>query len=475
MIYKSSFFSKELKQGYLENSASKRNHIGFGVFLGLMAFSIYFFAETLERSVVKDVAAQLMYESYFSTLYIFINISSICYAIYLIVYYEYLSFIEIIRNRWYTLVKMGYDSTSMIIIKIIGRIISIGVIYTVGFLSTIILTAFLKFPFIIEYMPSLYIAGFIDLILLTIITMIISLIIKNSNTSRYIIMASCLIIFLVKWATGFTAIVADRELMKNVLNLFDIDKSYFILIAIVISTIMMIIGVIRAKNIAKYYNFPYYKNDIGISDDIEIVIVEEDGGEAKKSNDYRLRKENKSINAIFTTILAIVLIVSIFVNGIILLISVSSKDKEVTMFGYIPYIFMAETMEPSIMYNDLVFFKRIDDEKQLNVNDIILYDKSKGEDAQIARVKKIKDDNNLIVDIDKYPEGSDAGGKLETIEKKDIYGVYVDRSRWLGAIILFANSTFGRLLFLIIPTILIFFYKEINDFFNEEFKDVLKE
>lgn len=473
MIYNSSFFNKELKEGYVENSTSRKSQIAFGVFLGLISFAVYFFLLTVERSVIGDVAPQLLYSSYFSTLYILINITIVCYAVYLVVYYEYLSFVEIVRNRWYTLVKMGYSTAEMILIKILGRILSIGMIYTIGFIMTILLTAFLKFPFIVEYIPSLYIAGFIDLIILTVITMVISISIKNSNTARYGIIISLFSLIFIKWSTGFTDIIANRDLMKNVINLFDINQSYFIIIALLVIWAALTIGIVRAKNIAKYYNFPYYNHEIGLEENTEIVILDEEGGEFKKSKEYGERKENKSVNIFCATVLTIVLGLSIFVNGIILLISLSSGQTEVTIFGHIPYIFLSETMEPTIMYNDLAFFKKVDRQEEVKVNDIVIYDLQGKDNVEIARVKKVEKDR-YTVDIDKYPENAKEKQKLTTIDRKVIYGVYEGRSRWLGALILFANSTIGRLMFLILPAILIFFYKEINKFFNEIFKGRLK-
>ena len=47
-----------------------------------------------------------------------------------------------------------------------------------------------------------------------------------------------------------------------------------------------------------------------------------------------------------------------------------------------------------------------------------------------------------------------------------VYGRLIGVNRWLGVVILFANSMFGRLLFMLVPIILLFFSKQINDFFK---------
>jgi hypothetical protein len=52
----------------------------------------------------------------------------------------------------------------------------------------------------------------------------------------------------------------------------------------------------------------------------------------------------------------------------------------------------------------------------------------------------------------------------QEIDRGLIYGVFIGRSRWLGALILFANSVFGRITFLLIPLLVLYFYKQIKSF-----------
>ena len=59
----------------------------------------------------------------------------------------------------------------------------------------------------------------------------------------------------------------------------------------------------------------------------------------------------------------------------------------------------------------------------------------------------------------------------QTVAREQVYGVHTSNNRWLGAIILFANTIIGRLIFLLIPTFLIFFYEPIVDFFRNVTKE----
>ena len=53
------------------------------------------------------------------------------------------------------------------------------------------------------------------------------------------------------------------------------------------------------------------------------------------------------------------------------------------------------------------------------------------------------------------------GAYEKVIARDAVYGRYSGRSRWLGAIILFANTVLGRLILLLIPAFMLYYYKPI--------------
>ena len=73
-----------------------------------------------------------------------------------------------------------------------------------------------------------------------------------------------------------------------------------------------------------------------------------------------------------------------------------------------------------------------------------------------------RDGNLYQVDIDSYPPMSRPGAMIKSVEREAILGVYSGKNRWLGALVLFANTIFGRLLFLLIPVILLFYHRPIT-------------
>jgi hypothetical protein len=58
------------------------------------------------------------------------------------------------------------------------------------------------------------------------------------------------------------------------------------------------------------------------------------------------------------------------------------------------------------------------------------------------------------------------GVAAQVINRDQVYGIHTGNNRWFGAVVLFANTTLGRLTLLLIPTILIFFYDPIMKFFR---------
>lgn len=461
MIYKNSFFEKELKQAYIEKGVSNRNQIKFGIFLALGSFATYFVLQTLTQSVLYEAVPEFMMPSYFSTIFVYVNFIYICMVVYYLVNYQYVTFTEINTNKWYVLVNMKFNPLSMIFSKLLARIASILFVYSIGFTCIIFLTSFLKYALIIDYMLSLYIAGLIDLVIITIIIMTSSLFIKSQEIAKYVVfVAACLILF-VRNISGYYKLISNRILMNNIVNLFNPLRSLYLIFIALFTAICLVFSVIFAYKSAHKYNFPFYKKDLDFPSEIDIVI--NTGKKYKKINkeSYIARVQKTIIDTIVSIIMIIVITALLIFNVLVLMMSLSTPGKEVAIFGTIPYIFISDTMKPTIMQNDLVFFNKLIETESVNVNDIVLYEKNNV--VGIARIKVI-DKNNITVNTDYYAPNTNTDYLKETIGRADISAKYAGRNRWLGAVILFANTVFGRLILLLIPVFILFNYKNILKF-----------
>lgn len=463
MVYKESFFSKELKQAYIEKNVSAISHIKFGAFLALGAFGIFFALQTLTQSVLNDVLGSFMLPSYFSTLSVYTAFTFVCMVVYFLVHYEYLTFAEIGMNRWYLPLMMKFDPVSMILTKLFTRLVSIFGVYTLGFFGTLFLTSFLKYPLVVSYMFSLYLAGFFDLILITTVTMTLSLVIKTQALAKYAAFGAACLMVLTKSVTGYYGVTSNRQRMSNTAALFQLSYSPYLLIAGMCFAACIAFIIVYALRSAHKYNFGFYEKDIDFSPETEIVV--NDGKTFKPVNQlhYIARMPKTLIDTIISILMIVLICILIAFNAIALAMSLASTGKQASLFGIIPYAFESNSMQPQIMQNDLVFFKKLTPQDTVGIRKVVLY--TYNGQVGIGKITSISG-NQITADAAYYPPGSDNTSLRRTITRGDITGIYVSRSRWLGAVILFANTSVGRLLFLLVPVFLIFYYNGIQRFFK---------
>lgn len=462
MIYRNSYFRKELRQAYIENRISIKRKVAFAFFLGLISFAVHFVLQTMLETVLSDAIPQVMQASYFSTVYTYISIAFFLNVLYFIAYYNYLSFAEIRKNRWYLLVKMGYRPFRMIFSKLIAFLFSIWTVYTIGFLFTVILTVFLKYTFVYKYLPALYLVGIINLIVIGIVFMTASLYIKNPTNARYFIFFSAIAIVVIQFISGYYSVTSDRILMQDFFVLFDFSKTMYLPITAAIVLWCIFVCILRAHSITKYYSMPYEAYGYTLPEEEHVVRLDSRTGKMKPLIDKdRAKLRSKILDIATTTFLIVFICAALAFNIFVILISTSQPGEEVTIRGVIPYIFKSDTMEPTIMENDLAYFRRVDLTEAVNVGEVVLFQEKK-----VVYVERIisKEDDQYEVDIDYYPPMSQVGAMKKTISRDAIYGVYTSRNRWLGALILFANTIFGRLTFLLVPAFILFFYKPIRTF-----------
>lgn len=455
MIYNKSILKKELTESYFERSISRKKRLGYALFLALISFAIHYILRTLDKSVLSDTVPKYMSPTCFSTLFIYVDIFFLFIVIYLAANYHFLTFDEIRNNKWYIPIKFGFSPIKMILTKLYARLITIAFIYGFGFFIMLFLTSLLKYPLVFEYIIPIFALGLIDFMFIIIVTMTSSLYFKKGIQSNYVMFISILLIAVLKYFLGYYSIIGDKSnfLSINILSQFSRYISILILTSIICILTIIAKGIINAE----YYNFSFYTADYDISEDI-IVTMQADS-KLKRAITHKIdaNTELRMLTKILNSLLFIVILSFIIINIIVLLISISTTRKEISIFKVIPYVFQSDTMQPAIMYNDLVFFKKADN-IEASSGDIVIYEAS-GE-ASIARVESTQA-GKVVVSIDNHPSENEGKVYRETIDKNQIYGRYIGRSRWLGLLILFANSTIGRLLLLFIPIILLFYYKPI--------------
>jgi hypothetical protein len=165
------------------------------------------------------------------------------------------------------------------------------------------------------------------------------------------------------------------------------------------------------------------------------------------------------------------------INIVVLAFGYASPERETSINGMIPYVFQSSTMEPEIMFNDLSIFQKVDGLSKLDIGDVLLFKDLSGA-VNVASLTAFQIDENtgettgkLETDVLNYVDERYRGMAAQTISREQVYGLHVANNRWLGAIVLFANTILGRLILILIPTFLIFFYEPILRFFRSLSKE----
>ena len=454
MIYRDGYLGKELRQASSSARAGPRKKTAFGLFLGLLSFSFYFMAQTMTESIFAETLPQVMQANFFSTAYIYIHVALVLFTFYLIYHYPDLLFVEIRDNAWYPLQKAGRRPASMIFLKAVGLLSSTVYIYTIGFIFTVFLTFFLKYGLEAPYLPALYLTGLMDVLVMTVLALFLSVFIRTVINGRYLTLLALVLLFVLKVRTGYSRLVANRLAMVDAGVLFNPGRSRFTLIVAALAGLALLLAFAGALGRSRKITV---KAPGMLPHDREVLVINRKTGRKRTLDERRVSGSRKKLfDGVISFLIVFFILVALIINAGILVINATSTGKHVAIRGVIPYIFKTRTMEPEIKLNDLAFFDVYQENQLIEVGQIILFDEK--EDFFVERVTA-KDASGYTVDIDSYPAGADQGAMIKEVNRDQIAGVYKSRSRWLGALILFANTIFGRILFLLIPALLLFFQK----------------
>lgn len=449
MVYKTTFFRKQLRQAFADTRTGYRRQAAFALFSGLWAFALYFVLQTLQRSVLAEAAPQIFQRSYFSTAFLYIHAGPALMTLYFLLYYEHIFFTDIRRNIWYLLIQLGHPPMGLIFQKTIAwMLVAVGM-YAGGFVFAVLLTSLLRFTFVPAYLPGLFLVGLWDVILIGAAMMTISLYVKTTENARLIAALFFAALYALKALTGFYAVLSNRAAMQNIGNLFRPSRSVYMFLSAGLMLLFLVLGILAARRLSRYYITP--GDGWGpLPPGVRVFLP----GEAAPEP----RRRVGIWGHLATALLALILTAALLFNALVLAMGLSRPGQELTIGGVIPYIFQSDTMEPAISYNDLAFFRRIDSQYPLSVGDIVLFE-SDGS-VYVERILAL-DAGGVTVDIDSYPPLAEKGALRQTVPRENIYGLFVGRSRWLGVPILFANTPVGRVTLLLLPAVLLFYRRQV--------------
>lgn len=164
---------------------------------------------------------------------------------------------------------------------------------------------------------------------------------------------------------------------------------------------------------------------------------------------------------LFKLILDLIIILFV-ITAIIETTFILMKDENgVTHFGdYITVPIKDDTMEPTIMTNDLILNKKVSTPESIKENDVISYliEENEKKEIKTGRVVEINQDNGSI----SWKVKGDNQGEEEqiTVTSDNIVGLFTNtKMLFVGGVLAFLETQNGFLICIIIPLLLIFFYQ----------------
>ena len=100
----------------------------------------------------------------------------------------------------------------------------------------------------------------------------------------------------------------------------------------------VLVVVFRAKRIAQYTNFPFYERDMDMGEDVNIVVLQEDGYREVKEQ-YVRRQRRKGMDTLVNLVMVLIITCGRSINVFVLFVSLSSPERETNYFGVIPFVF----------------------------------------------------------------------------------------------------------------------------------------
>lgn len=482
MIYRYNSFKKEIRFDFTDRKTGNRRIPIMGTLAAFLTLAVHFILQTMADTVLSDALSEFMMRTYFSLLFTYYAISMTVLVIDYAVNYRDLTFAEIANNRWYLQAKMGYNPTTLVLNKIAARFVTIAFNWSLGYILTLTFGLFLKYTFIPEYTITLFVMGLIDSLVLVTLILTISLVKEKNEHPGSMVALIGFLYWFAKVLTGRYGKVSDPLYMRDLSSYFSLfeDADDWILFTIIASCLYFI-------SFGARYAAYYFRHNLKA---IHILPDRYDFGyvqDIRKSARFR-RQENKRLittiqredkilniigyekvheraerlarwtNRLLTAFATVIVVLMLIFNLIVLVISAAQGGIEISLSGTIPYIFHSTTMEPAINKNDLVFFQQIDVQDPLYAGEIVILNDNF--EVYIERIVEISGDL-ITVDIDHYPELAREDAMRRTVDRSQIYGRLSGRNRWLGALIHFANTIIGRILFLLIPSILLFYHDRI--------------
>lgn len=451
MIYNTNLFKKEMRASYLKTEHSRNQRFLTVFLLGLAVIIFHTMLLTAENTVITDNFPFLVESGYFSVAVLFKLTSFFFSVIYLLLNYRTATFAEIRQDRWYLLRKMGHSITKLILTKIGATLLNMLLIYCGGFIISMILTGIYGYQIQIVPLLILFVCGLVDIFCLTLIVLLFSLLFHTSDNAAWSIVITAGLMIAYQVFSGYFGIITDADRLQTFSAILVSPYMYVELAAIILSFFL-------CTSIASRISQTYSLNST-----YEAEFVKDYKTQEIRQISRREINTGRLMSNLVFGVATVVVALACLVNVLMFLLASRTEDDEYQIAGFIPYIMQTDTLHGVVEENDLVFFTSVESPEQVAVDDVVLFhysaDQPQGTIEQVTAI----DNGVYCVDVTNY-ENMEADTLRFYLQIADIDGVMAWRSRALGAYIVFANSSAGRILMLIVPLLILIFYDRIEEY-----------
>lgn len=429
-MYKNSYFLKEIRQSNIEHKISAVNGTFFGIFTAMIAFLLHIAVLQLDGTVFADTFPYLLHKDFFAPLYIYEKTFILFCIVYYLVRFEHIALAEIRSNRWYLLVKMGYNPKILVTVKLFAQFSLLLYAFLIGYLATLGVALLSNCAYSSEYLPALFLSGVIGIALLCSLTTALSVLNRFRSVlySRWCIVLAESAFILLSDLTGYRNALSSKTFIAEhgMFAPFSMSASvYFVLIMVCIAA-LYVVSLYNAKNIAMYYDEPLENTDFSLPAGRVLARIDHKTGVF-----YIFRKSRFKVRSIVFNIVIIVLLCAfvLFSLGLNIFYYCNRNGKFVKIDDYI-FALSDKTLEPAD-FDELLIYK----------NDFLIF-KTADVDDSIDEGKTVLIENDGKLEIKQYST---------ELQNTHILGELRAVSRWLGAAVLLVSNTEGKTLFLVLP------------------------
>jgi len=450
MIYDTTQLKKDLRLSFMDVKKSKRHVLTLMFLLAIASISIHFLFLSLQESAFDTLFPYLADKSGFSVLSVLRVMAYVFFTVWCIVYFDAITFIEMGRNRWYLLRKMGFSPWRMALSKLFATLIIVFVVYSGAFILCLSFSMILGYDFPSYSLVPLYLAGLLDILLTVDFEMLVSLAVKDKKSAIPAIVVAAGVFWFIRAAMNYPAYLSQLTSSQSVRRLF-FHPVFMGELALTGLLFVLCCGV--SIFLSKRY----------VKAPMEGIVYQRQfsTGAVVKYNTVN------GANLVYTIgkgLLILLLALLLLAEFAVIAISFRSGGDELSAGRFTAFVVQSDTLSGVVEKYDVALFERVDSRTDLREGDVVIF--RKDGKISIERIMAVNG-NTLSVDITNYNSITDGTSFQMDIQRSEAVYRMLFTSGFMGVIYLMTTSAVGKVFFVVIPLLVLSFYDALTKLYKQ--------